>query len=120
MQFQWSGVYRLDSDNVNKYVPANSGVYRISVEQTDGTKKVVYVGQTEDLEGRLNQYVNKETDNDCLLNHLKNHICYFRYAKVSQAGDRDGAERALYNHFSPECNDADKIPDVPASDINFE
>ena len=120
MKLQWSKVYRLTSDNVDEYVPESPGVYRISVELKNNKLKVVYVGQTKDLEDRLNQYVNSDTDNDCLLNHLEKHICYFRVAKVADDDDRDGAERALYDHFKPECNDEDKIPDVEPADINFD
>lgn len=120
MNLDWIGPHRLTDENVTKYVSAEPGVYRLSVEQTNGEKRIVYVGQSKNLEDRQNQYLNYETKNECLLNHLKNHNCYFKVARVDYADDRDGAERALYDHFKgPECNDKDRIPDVQPLDMNF-
>ncbi|PIS09548.1 hypothetical protein COT75_01030 [Candidatus Beckwithbacteria bacterium CG10_big_fil_rev_8_21_14_0_10_34_10] len=121
MKLQWSKVYHLSSNNVNKHVPASPGVYRISVEKEDNKLRVIYVGQTKDLRDRLNQYVNKDTDNDPLLNYLRG-TCYFRVAEVTYTHERDGVERALYEYFkpSPECNDPNRIPDVKPENINFE
>lgn len=120
MTLHWVGTYKLTSANVDSYAPKEPGVYRISTKQTDGGLRVVYVGQTEDLCKRMGQYVNKDTDNECLLNHLGNHICYFRVAEVANSDDRDAAERALFEYFDhPECNDPDKIPDVGPLEINF-
>lgn len=120
MNLKWIGYHRLTDDNVDKYVPVESGVYKISVEKDNDTLKVVYVGQSENLEDRMKQYVNEDTDNDCLLSYLEDDICYFKVAEVSDADDRDGAERALYDHYESECNDEDKIPDAEPADINFD
>jgi excinuclease UvrABC nuclease subunit len=119
MSLNWIGAYSLNQENVDRHVPANAGIYRISIRMKDKSLKVVYVGQSDDLRQRIHQYLNEDTENSCLLNHLRNHIPYFCVAEVSTQAERDAGERALFEHFSPECNDPDKIPDVRPSDINF-
>ena len=121
MKLKWIGAYELNKSNIDGYVPNVAGIYRISVKQNDDSLKVVYVGQTEDLVDRMSQYLNKDTDNDCLLNHLNKHYCYFKVAEVVYQRDRDAGEKALFEHFGPNlCNDPDKIPNVEPADINFE
>lgn len=119
MILNWSKVYRLNQENVTSHVPSSAGIYRISVKMENANPKVVYVGQSVDLRERMLQYVNEDTDNACLLDHLQKHIPLFRVAKVATQAERDAGERALFEHFSPECNDPDNIPDVQPSDINF-
>lgn len=120
MKLNWIGYYKLDSENIDKYVPVGGGIYRLGVELQSGKIRHIYVGQSKNLEDRMNQYLNKDTDNKCLINHLQNHICYFKVAEISSQEDRDAGERALYDHFKTECNDPDKIPDVGPLDINFD
>lgn len=119
MKLNWVGYYKLTQENVDRYVPAVAGIYRIAIELKNGNVKPVYVGQSNDLEDRMFQYVNRDTDNECLLEHLENHIPYFKVAKVSTQNERDAGERALFDKYDPECNDPDKIPDVDPADINF-
>ena len=120
MTLKWIGYYKLTEENINSYVPVNAGIYRIGVELKNDKIKPIYVGQSKGLEERMFQYLNKDTDNDCLLEHLKKHICYFKVAEVGSQSDRDAGEKALFEKFDPECNDPDKIPDVKPADINFD
>lgn len=119
MTLNWIGYYKLTKENINTHVPAEAGIYRIGIELKNGDIRVVYVGQSEDLNNRMSQYLNQDTDNKCLLGHLKEHICYFKVAEVSTQSGRDAGEKALYDKYEPECNDPDKIPDVEPADINF-
>lgn len=119
MILKWVGYYKLAKSNIDSYVPVNAGIYRIGIGLKNGDIKVIYVGQTENLEDRMFQYFNQDTDNKCLLGHLKEHVCYFKVAKVEIQADRDAGERALYDKYKPDCNDPDKIPNVEPADINF-
>ena len=97
-------------------VPA---VYRLSyLNQNDGKYYIYYVGQATNLKARLGEHLPNAEVNECCKGYLKNYICYFRAAIIRSQGDRDGAEVALYNHFSPSC--PERIPDVDPIDINFE
>ncbi len=120
MILNWIGYYKLTEANINSHVPIKAGIYRLGIELKDGNIRCVYVGQSEDLESRMSQYLNQDTDNKCLLGHLREHICYFKVAEVSTQSNRDAGERALFNKFKPECNDPDKIPNVEPADINFD
>lgn len=121
MTLKWIGYYKLTKENIEKYVPVGAGIYRIAVEDENDSSKVnvVYVGQTKSLEDRMFQYLNEDTDNNCLLRHLRNDVCYFKVAEVGTQSERDAGERALYDKYGPKCNDPDKIPDVEPADINF-
>lgn len=119
MKLDWIGYYKLTKENVDRYISVAAGIYRIAIELKNDNVKPVYVGQSNDLEERILQYVNKDTSNECLLKHLENHIPYFKVAEVSAQKDRDAGERALFDKYNPECNDPDKIPDVGPADINF-
>ncbi len=120
MKLDWIGYYKLNESNVEDYVPTAAGVYKISVKRKSGYVKPVYVGQTINLYSRLRQYVNLDTKNDCLKENLSEYNCEFKVAKVGLQSDRDAAERALYDHYQPECNDPDAIPDVEPADINYD
>lgn len=100
-------------------VSSSAGIYRISVKMKDDSLKVIYVGQSADLKQRMLQYVNEDTDNECLLKNLQNYMIFFRVAEVATQEGRDAGEKALFEHFSPECNDPDSIPAVQPSNINL-
>lgn len=117
MKLEWSSLYEYNGSNVNVYAPLSAGVYRLSC-QMDDKRPVFYVGQTDNLDQRLRYHLSNEEANGCIVRKLRRYTCYFRFAKVERQADRNGAERALYDHFSPECNDV--VPPGPAADINFE
>ncbi len=43
--------------------------------------------------------------------------CGFEYAEVGRQADRDGAEKYLYDHYDPECNQVD--PGGTPTDVNL-
>ena len=119
LHLTWNGYFKYTSDSVSKNVPENAGVYKISVSQQDGTLKVHYVGQSENLQERLKEHLEISNEqNKYLAKHISKYSCSYKFALVSKQEDRDAAERALYMHYKPECNDADAIPDAPDVEIN--
>ena len=120
MLVNWIGYHALKKDNIDRYAPNDAGIYKISVELQSGNLRPIYVGQTESISGRLSQYVYEDTDNVCLVQHMREHNCFFKVTKLSSSVDRDAGERALYNHYKTECNDPDKVPNVLPLDINLD
>lgn len=115
----WNGYYSYNDSSVERNVPESAGVYKISVSQQDKTLKVHYVGQAENLRKRLKEHLDTTNEqNKCLVEHIERYTCSYKFALVSRQGDRDAAERALYIHYKPECNDPDAIPDAPDVEIN--
>ena len=119
LHLTWNGYYKYTSDSVSRNVPEEAGVYKISVSQQDGTLKVHYVGQSENLQKRLKEHLDIENEqNECLARHISKYSCSYKFALVPKQEDRDAVERALYIHYRPECNNPDAIPDVPDVEIN--
>jgi len=115
----WNGYYSYNDSSVERNVPESAGVYKISVSQQDKTLKVHYVGQAENLRKRLKEHLDTSNEqNECLVEHIEKYACSYSFALVSRQEDRDAAERALYIHYKPECNDPDAIPNVPDVEIN--
>jgi len=120
LQLNWKGYYEYTTENVQKYAPNRAGVYKISVKQEGGDLKVRYVGQANDLDRRLKEHLDTDNEqNDCLAERIKKYHTEFSFAEISNQNDRDGAELALYNHYSPKCNDPDGIPNGPDIEINY-
>lgn len=120
INLDWSQYLDYNFDNVQKYVPNDAGVYKISIVQNGGSLKVRYIGQTEDLDKRLKQHLDIDNEpNVCLCERLKKYNAKFSFATISKQEDRDGAELALYNQYKPGCNDSDAIPNGPDIEINF-
>lgn len=99
-------------------IPNFSGVYRLSYLSSDGRIYVFYVGQAEDLKGRILQHIGTNETNMCIKRMLSNYRCYIRYARVNDSRVRDGAELYLYRHYSPSCNLVE--PSGPQISINLE
>jgi len=118
LKLNWSSVLEYTESNVLGHAPKEGGVYRLSYKSGDGLT-VFYVGQASDLEERLLRHLSVTEPDACIKGYVQNYKCYFRYAKVANIADRDGAERALYDHFDkPKCNDV--APPGQPADINFE
>lgn len=119
LDLEWKGYYEYTYNNVQKYAPLKAGVYKISFKQQDETLKVRYVGQSDNLDKRLKEHLDFENEpNECLIERLKKYHAEFSFAEVDKQTDREGAERALYRHYKPICNDPDVIPNGPDIDIN--
>lgn len=109
MQIQWSSFHSTYSESeVRKYAPTTSGIYLLWVKLKDGNKwRCFYVGQTQDLETRLLAHLSDSEDNACLRRQVSGYVCGFEYASIGRQSDRDGAEKFLYDHYKPECNQVD-------------
>lgn len=120
LQLDWQGYYKYTEENVQKYAPTSGGVYKIGIkQQKDGKLAVRYVGQANDLDRRLKEHLDLDNEqNDCLAERLSKYHAEFSFATVGTQSDRDGAEKALYDHYKPACNDGDAIPNGPDIAIN--
>jgi len=116
LRLEWSEVFAFMASDVTAHAPMSAGIYRLSC-QRDDERIVFYVGQAESLYERLRDHVLAEESNDCIRSNLGDYSCYFRFAIVEGQLDRDCAERALYDHFQPECNV--EVPPGEPGDINF-
>lgn len=50
------------------------------------------------------EHLSTNEENTCIKEKVRKEKCYFKYAYVSKQGDRDCAERFLYDHYTPQCN----------------
>ncbi len=107
MNLEWMPFRTLTEDNVRSLAPSRPGVYLLWVKLKNGKWRCYYVGQAQDLRQRLLDHLSKTEPNACIRNHIENHISGFEFAEVSTQADRDGVEKYLYDHFSPECNEQD-------------
>jgi len=117
LTLNWSDVLLYTQSNVNIHAPLSAGIYRLSCQRGD-KRPVFYVGQAENLHERLRNHLSDAELNGCIVRCLRRHTCYFRFASVARQADRDCVERALYDHYNPECNEV--APPREPCDINFE
>lgn len=80
------------------------GVYEFYVGQKNGTKRRIYVGKADDLRKVYRDHLSEDEQNECLKNHLKKHVWYYRYAIITIKADREDAELGLYRKHTYECN----------------
>ena len=108
MEISWSTFHTPYTESeVKKYVPTDSGVYLLWVKLESNNWRCFYVGKSDNLETRLLQHLSDEEENECIKDKVSEKICGYEYAKVSKQSDRDGIEKYLYDHYSPECNKND-------------
>jgi len=118
LQLKWTKLTPLSESGVSG-INKVAGVYRLSYyDSNEKAYYVYYVGQAADLNARLNQHRAGNEQNSCCARYLKSYNCFFRAAAISGQADRDGAEVALYNKYTPSC--VEKTPDVKPIQINFE
>lgn len=113
LTLDWNGYYAYNEQNVARFVPTQAGVYVLA-----GNQRVFYVGQARDLRERLYAHLQSAEPNSCIREYIGRYFCSFKFALLSRQEDRDAAERALYLHYRPVCNDPNAIPNVPLVDIN--
>ena len=115
LKLEWSARVRCTTEEIDKQVPAEPGVYQISHPAYPGTS-VDYVGQAENLKEKLKQHLLSSEPNVRLREHLQYYECTIRYAIVPDQADRNGAERALYDRWKPYVVN-DTVPPGPAIEI---
>jgi hypothetical protein len=82
------------------------------------SKSLIDSAQAKNLYKRLYEHLQTYEQNACVKAKVTKYICHFKFALLSIQEERDGAERALYLHYKPACNDPDAIPSGPDVDIN--
>lgn len=107
----WHPYRPLTWANVQTYAPASAGVYKLAVLTTERRLSVFYVGQALDLDARLKDHLSDAEPNPCLRETVRRYDCRFSVASVASQQDRDAAERNLYFHFRPSCNEI--VPSGP-------
>jgi len=101
----WHPYLPLTWANVQIHAPASAGVYKLAVLTTEGQLSVFYVGQALDLDARLKDHLSESEPNRCVREMVRRYDCRFSVASVALQQDRDAAERNLYFHFRPSCNE---------------
>jgi len=99
----WSKRYVHTEANVRAYAPTSGGVYRLIHKESE--KYIVfYVGQSEDLEGRLLEHLSPSEPNSCIRRHLRDYSCFFRFLKVGTEDERLRIECEQIEQYKPACN----------------
>jgi len=108
MEINWSSFHSFYSEEeIEKYVPNEAGIYLLWVQLQSGKWRCFYVGKTKNLKERLLQHLSYSEENQCLKDKVSKYICGFEYVEVPSQSHRDGIEKYLYNHYSPDCNQVD-------------
>jgi len=100
---EWSSRYSYTDNNVNLYVTANEGVYRL-IYKEGGKYYVFYVGQSDDLQRRLNEHLSYTEPNECIKRYLQNFNCFFRFIEITLQTERDRVEEEEIEKYKPPCN----------------
>jgi len=85
-------------------VPDDAGVYEFWVGQVNSSKRRIYVGKADNLKTIYTSHLTDEEPNQCLKDHIKQHVWYYRFAIMSTKADREDAELGLYRKYTYECN----------------
>jgi len=101
-------------------VPHKPGVFKLHARQETGEWDVFFVGQASNLYATLLAYMGTVVEGDAqaagISASAKQKIAStevaYSFAEVQDENDRKGCLRSLYEYFKPECNEAEKIPDV--------
>ena len=100
----WSILKVLNEENVNES-PDEAGVYRLSYKSADSDIYVFYVDKADkSLRDSLKPFLKKITNNPCIKTFLENLECYFKFAIVNNAIQRENIIKTLYSHYTPKCN----------------
>jgi hypothetical protein len=107
MNISWSGFHLYSRERVKRFVPTFAGVYVLWEKLQNGNWLCIYVGQASDLEASLLGHLENGEQNDSLKKRISASSCAFEYARLGSQEERDGAEKFLYDHYNPECNQVD-------------
>ena len=100
---EWTKRYEYNIQNVKSIVPENQGVYRL-IYHFDGKYYVFYVGESKNLQGRLNEHLMSSEPDSCIKKYLGQYTCYFRYIETKSEQDRKLIEEEQIDKFRPKCN----------------
>ena len=99
MQFflTFKGYWRVPSSGVAPW----PGVYCVYVFRSLSSYRVLYIGETSEVESELVGHKLQSRWKRV----AKGHDLYFSAAKMPSASDRKQAAAAMINHYKPPCND---------------
>ena len=117
LKLEWSDSHHYTVSNVDTFAPLYAGVYKLFY-YTANKPQVFYVGQAENLRRVFMEHLSDTEPNACIRRSFWYNTCYFQFASLASQSERDGAERALYDHYKPLCNTAP--PKGEPYDINFD
>lgn len=101
---KWYGSENYDGIEV-AVVPEQPGVYKIHGKYENGEWRVVYIGQTKNLNAALRLHLQSFEPNQNLRTYLQKYVCGFSYAAVPDSAMREQCYRALCEEFEPELNE---------------
>ena len=99
----WSSMYPYTDNNVNLYAPASEGVYELIYKKSE-KYYVFYVGQSDDLQRRLNEHLSYSEPNECIKRYLQNFNCFFRFIEITLQPERDRVEEEEIEKYRSPCN----------------
>jgi hypothetical protein len=114
---EWSDSYYYAVSNVEDSAPRDAGVYKLFYIVAN-RPRVFYVHQADNLRRALLSHLSDTEPNVCIRRSFWYYTCYFKFAGVASQSERDGAVRALYDHYKPLCNTVP--PKGEPYDINFD
>lgn len=103
IHLKWSGFVGYEKWDSEK-VPDLKGVYEYFVRLKKDGRRIIYVGEADDLRKRSQEHLGKDENNKCLKKNLTKYKWDFRYAILSSKADRQDAEQGIYDKYKPECN----------------
>jgi excinuclease UvrABC nuclease subunit len=112
---KWSNLSPIDTAIISG-LDEKPAVFRLSYKSADNQYYVFYISSAKNLKTDLKKLVTTTKDT-CLLTHLSNLECYFKYSYLPDNINSEDAERALYEKFKPRCNLA--VPEGQLIDINL-
>jgi hypothetical protein len=117
LTLEWSDSHYYTVSNVDAFAPRYAGVYKLFYFEAN-RRRLFYVSQAENLRQAFLSHLSDMEHNACIRRSFWYHTCYFQFAGVASQSERDGAERALYDHYRPLCNTVP--PKGEPYDINFD
>jgi len=103
ISLKWSEFFGYENWDSGR-IPEQSGIYEYFIRLKSGDRRLVYVGEADDLRQRSQEHLSEDEQNECLKKKLKEIKWDFRYALLPHKADRQDAEQAMYDKYKPECN----------------
>ena len=108
MEVKWSGFFTpYSQEKVKLNATESAGIYLLWVKLKNDKWRYFYAGQAKNIKQRLLDHLSDSEENKCIKENVSKFVCGFEYAVISKQDDRDGAEKYLYDHYKPECNNVD-------------
>jgi len=119
INLSWNGYKLITDDSISK-LPKVAGVYKLTTSNVGASQlnNPFYVGQSDDIYTRTVQHRSKSEENLGIRQNFEKYAIYINYATVNNQADRDSVEVALYNHYKPNCNDKDALPNVTPATVS--